>query len=810
MSDGSPRIRIGVGLFLFALAVLLLSLAYFPDWDCTVIPLTMIIAGVTASIAGILLVWWPEGLLISAVLIFLGFLILPLAQVVDRPPRQVETLDVDPGVILQVEYPANLQLGEPQPVSFSLQRDLPSTMTITHAFTSTVMLTYPVAVSTSVDGIGISNQDGNSTAVERGLSLGSDASAWTLYLIQRKEITRNTGLMVPVTVTVISSTGPESTSLPIQAEIAFKTALRMLGQVLASPVVPIVAIAGLAISWLGEERRRTEERRRVLEQEVERIKELHPCRRLEEYLRKALLLSSQERAALWMGIRFPGWEEMALQRVLEVLDMQEDVGEARCWFNMVEAKSPEHELIPIFQRLLREDEIASDGELTSQEVSSYEEGRITPDEALRIFQTLGGSGTAAERIALKQLSQVDFSNLSEKWIDWTDQSDMRYLLRKLREKRGLPEGLGGKIKGYGYQWPTVWPSIHPADARVSKALKKWEFGREKSDGKDQAMEAEPFGPENAELASSLEHVFYPPRLWDTFLLPTPLWIWGPSGSGHTALALMLCYRCSHSPPPSLRKVFPIHLSLQHFSTQQELAGQILRGSVRSLLRFLTLNPYGFLEQDAADKGGMAELIRWMYPEMERLAQTFHRMGTNIERGGGKWVMDILQTVVPPCGVEEEPSHWLRFVPPAGYSHLYLLLETNGTLAPEQSRILERWATRWPGADIYLKVLEKRAVDPSVESIGPVRLQVNLVEMLRKRLKWILPSSGGSLQSLCETGVGNPDEALVQAASGSPRKLVQLGNRLLKAWVQRNEGNDEISHRDFEEIGIDLSSLDKSA
>jgi hypothetical protein len=208
------------------------------------------------------------------------------------------------------------------------------------------------------------DEDGNAVAAEKALHLGSDESAWTLYLLQREEVTRST--KVTVTVTALKN-GPPITptfaitnisalSEPVHfestLEIPFEAAFRLFRKLLTSPVAPFTALAGLAIPWLRDARqRREDERRQFIEQEIERINGFSPQRRLEEYLRKKL--SSEERTTLWIGIRFDGWEEIALQQVVEALD-QEKIDEARRWLKLVEEESPDHDLVPPMKRLLEE------------------------------------------------------------------------------------------------------------------------------------------------------------------------------------------------------------------------------------------------------------------------------------------------------------------------------------------------------------------------------------------------------------------------------------------------------------------------
>jgi hypothetical protein len=411
-------------------------------------------------------------------------------------------------------------------------------------------------------------------------------------------------------------------------------------------------------------------------------------------------------------------------------------------------------------------------------------------DVLGAFRDSDGPGTQGEEDAVKALVQLNLTSLEAERL--AGSLDLRYLVRRSLERDpGLPvsERLRAEAENPGGGWPDpLWPPAQQEDHKLTRALEALGFQKN------------PFESRRAEEDSQLVDFFFDPECWDDFCSKSPLWVFGPSGAGRTAMALMLRYYCTTG-PVRYPGAFPVYLVLKPFFSRRELARQILYAGIEELFDFLPLNPYGLLEHNEGNRTNMAALIRWRYPKVEVLEQRLDLKGVNLQRGSGRWLLDHLKGTMPAGNVEQRIENWLEHMLPHGYSDLYLLLEAKRRLNSEQADLLEELATRWYRGRVHFKILEKFKARAARDRIETIRLRVDVRQMLRRRIRRSSRHNEDSLGAFCSHDVSDPDDTLIKAADGSPGRLVKLGDQLIRAWARRTNGAGKITLEDFEKAGI---------
>ncbi len=364
----------------------------------------------------------------------------------------------------------------------------------------------------------------------------------------------------------------------------------------------------------------------------------------------------------------------------------------------------------------------------------------------------------------------------------------------LKQCPQLPGDLEIRANIYEYRWPPLLPSIRPHDKQIHDKLK--EFG----------LLDNPFGPLRAEQEPELTKIFAPPANWKSITSPMAHWLWGPSGSGHTALALRFQHQYRSEPPGTPEHGFVVHCCdlawdpfLPSSDNPSKILTQILNAVVRTLLSFLALNPHGLLDCSKAAQQSMAQIIRTALPDPEILRSELHRCKLE-EEGSGAQLKQRLEEAHPLANFSPETAgDWLPHARPDGFGCLYLLLETKGTWSAAARAVVETWAIRWQTHCVYLKVLEKCSAPPALQEVELLPINMPLKTILERRLSWATGEKSTSLQSFCRQDVEDADEILLRAAQGSPRQLIQLGNDLIKAWVKSGRAKLDPDH--FKAAGL---------
>ncbi|MFO3796571.1 MAG: hypothetical protein ACK8QZ_04710, partial [Anaerolineales bacterium] len=318
--------------------------------------------------------------------------------------------------------------------------------------------------------------------------------------------------------------------------------------------------------------------------------------------------------------------------------------------------------------------------------------------------------------------------------------------------------------------------------------------------KRSGFSANPFGPLLAEQDPLLTDYGIWPLSLEHARGPRPALIFGAAGSGRTAAALLLFYKCTHPPAdPEEGAVFPIWLEMDHWPETSDAWLEILgRAVARTLLQVYKQDPYtlfegpngaaiaqlfscclrqGPLEINFRRAGVAGEMLDYLLGEIEAhtgtvLAETTE-LATLRDLIGWARPGDLRSTYI----IVDVPNlhrsvDWAR----RNYS-LALLMELAGPLM-----------TRNVNLKLFLPDIVQHYLQPCwpLEALSLEWSERDLRTMLEQRLRTASEGNVESLSGICSAQKypPDPDTWLVQSAKGSPRRLVQLGNQMLQeAWKQ---------------------------
>ncbi len=151
--------------------------------------------------------------------------------------------------------------------------------------------------------------------------------------------------------------------------------------------------------------------------------------------------------------------------------------------------------------------------------------------------------------------------------------------------------------------------------------------------------------------------------------------------------------------------------------------------------------------------------------------------------------------------------------PAGFESLYLILDLPAapiklrdkvSLAKHLQQLLDL-TIPLAARGMYLKLFLPDTLRPHLDDLPACEVVTltwdtdGLTEMLDARIR---AANGDRLAALCgPDALGGPslDDQLIRVANGSPRRLVHLGNKLLRTHVQRAPDEPRLSAEDIDSV-----------
>jgi len=733
-------------------------------------------------------------------------------------------------------------------------------------------------------GILFTDQEGTEIAPRLVITPGVESAAVGVLHVRRSALSTAPDVL---TLTMhlyepASSSPLWSVDLPaVELESDAAARLRRCLDMGCGPTTPLLVLAaGLVTFGVREwQERRKRERERDKEAKLAQIEALRD-------LRHDVIQAAREYKGFQRRIREePGWQDDDLRKRLEEVwkdlfrprELQDSAVEAWCEGKQEDAAlladliGERGSLSEALRTLFLFREQASGEEIAQACLTVYGEYAYHDKVGGRVRQAV------AEKLAgLLNKGTVSLAAIEPQIEKYT-------YVRRLLEEPALKGAVEGKIASSNQEEREVARRLLDTGSKIPPWwLGFWRAEREQDAPAVAAwcqragLRFNPFGPAEAELDPLL------PAYWvDTFSQQTQgkraTLVWGAPGSGQTAAAMLLAYRCIYPPSsPYEAGAFPVYWNPFDRATARaarSLEEGLLKATAATLARYLASHPAHFTALQEGRKERIARLLTFWAGSPEQLKQTWHA-----EDPDSSVPEDLRRDVVQHCP-EHVPDGTMGLLSgawPREFGSLYLILdasafptpnlpraegETTTELPPPQlrreleklcptiedvktlcsdlgigyddlagserrSKIRElvlacerqerlsdlvRWmreqgsrafpapiedlqslfgmVTQLAGQGVYLKLFLPLALQPhlSLESLSDRASSLtwsesDLKNMLQARLR---AAGKGDILALCAPDVPSDlDDRLVRAAGGSPRRLIQFGNRLLEAQARR--------------------------
>ncbi len=332
----------------------------------------------------------------------------------------------------------------------------------------------------------------------------------------------------------------------------------------------------------------------------------------------------------------------------------------------------------------------------------------------------------------------------------------------------------------------------------------------------------PFGPEAAELDPLLP-TFALDITFERVRGARSVLAYGQPGSGKTAAALLLAHDCNDPPDrPREPGTLPVYyrLSWSEFPLlcdRRTWLRVFALAIAKTIIRYVAISPDTFLDlvparQERLGKflitcaGTQKRLIRQLRESAiavlvdDRLISAIEQLDPDVQHASG--LDEVLWIDL------------LRDVPPAGFSHIYLLIDVLDELKDAKAaiaclRTIVDLSTALATVGIYLKLFLPEAVVPHLGDLKGLdvvalswdkqELRSVLTERIRQASREGTSAGRESLKALCDLdaqGMGVDDSLINMAAT--PRDLVRLGNQLLQIHVDRAPHELPLSVGDVED------------
>ena len=728
----------------------------------------------------------------------------------------------DENVILSIAYPNRLRLESPpetHAISIWLQKMTPTpgpsptptftpnpmptpkpiiTLTLTPTASSIPTPTAtprPWIVSFSPHNAGIlfTDQEDDPIAPQVALTPGAESAAPAALYVQQAPM----ATMVPSAMLSFSVYDPSATLVlnrPLTSKIRLESAReagwRRFWDLLCGPTTPLFVLAGSLVTFaMGEWKRRLEleqkERKRQVYAEIERLANLtsQPNNMLERYWELQRRTESE-----------PDWEDQeVIRRLREVprehLDLKRLLGAMEDWFGELDDKKAYR----CVQLALEWKKGKNKKVQRFKEVLDY----------LRSERATQLDDEKAEKIAsdLCQLSNESQYNKVK--------NRMSQLLADLGKKQGWDRK---KIEEYDIsykapRWLNLCPSTSPAEPQdVVEWLSLVD------------LEFNPFRPESAELDPRLKSYY---RRGDVFKRvggQRPTVVFGEAGFGKTAAALLLAYDCED---PALRPreqgALPVYWSSPSLNTDNDsFLMKAACFTAQAVMRYLAHRPDGFLMLSRPRKYGVARLLSACVASPEQLENELRQAG-NVW-GTPEHLINEVVALYQEVALEQclsNPPDLLADALPEGFDAIYFILDLPPTAIRHSEEAIMKnlhylfdFTVPLAVRGVYLKLFLPKKLQsfldtPSICDAVVLTWELgDLEKMIDSRISAASLGKESSLTALCGPDVPQEPslgQRLAQAANGSPRRLLRLGNELIVTHVQRATQDPKLSTEDIESV-----------
>ncbi len=543
------------------------------------------------------------------------------------------------------------------------------------------------------------------------------------------------------------------------------------GQVLVAVLSGFVGFALEKWRKAAEAEKYRAERRRAVLQELEQLSNALEQKR---YGEATTLYRLFRKRCSEGGI----WEDLSLRESVQSIWERKSPPPLQTWTALVEGSQPPEPTLPILEALAWGHRLAP---RNWEEKGRELVGQLVAPDHLEALVRLFEQAPEAQR-SLLRLETIG-ERLEE--LEKSAGEDQKPYLATLQNWRKRPP-LG---------IPLPWENIRrPSDPpEFAKWLQQWE------------LQANPFGPGMAESDPSLSEYGYWPSSLEPVRGSRPAMVLGTPGSGRTAAALLLYQKCLFPPAsPEEAGAFPVRLELDAWPQNPEgWLERIGRGIAEALLQVCGRDPYALFGAPGTFAAGARLFARFFGS-----ATAAHLRGQGLPEDESNYILSEIEfynSELPAEGDSTVLWNLLAKARPADLKATYLILDVPRFRASDEDPriqslvVLMEMARSLAYRGVFLKLfLPEWPGKLLLDSwpLPPIFLQwseEDLREMLRLRLGWASAGQVESLQTILqdisssEDYPPDPDTWLVRSAEGSPRRLVELGNEMLrKAW-EKSQG-----------------------
>lgn len=362
-----------------------------------------------------------------------------------------------------------------------------------------------------------------------------------------------------------------------------------------------------------------------------------------------------------------------------------------------------------------------------------------------------------------------------------------------------------EIEPHEYRWPSLWPKRAPFEL---PELTNW---RRMVD-----LPYNPFGAEQAEQEPNLARYYIYPEIFERYARGArPAILFGPSGSGKTGAALLLVHDCiTPTFSPREESAFPIYCRLEQAQiAEYPTANQLIATAIATgFARFLVLNLYLFVDGSRTQKAAITTCLLHAFGSVEGAINYLYRVGLPDDELGQQFVAE-LHTFGPLYQPDTMGgADWAQTfvnVRPTTYQHTYLIIdmteEPNPTAKLEavasKIQALLNWAIVLSNEQIYLKLFLPDQLQDYLE-VNEIPAETmrwtdrDLANMLKSRLTMAGVDDFNQLFDAQSQSL-ELEKQLIQAAAGSPQRLIRLGNYLLQIHLARSPNTADLNYRDLD-------------
>ncbi len=308
------------------------------------------------------------------------------------------------------------------------------------------------------------------------------------------------------------------------------------------------------------------------------------------------------------------------------------------------------------------------------------------------------------------------------------------------------------------------------------------------------LNVNPFGSERAEEDAYLLKTRATPSWWEQVNFPTPGLFFTAPGGGRTAAAILLAYDALFE-----RTAFPVYCRIAMTRLRVD---DLAAWTAKAIARYISLFPLSFTECPSSTKTAIKRLLS-RYLSVDPLLY-LQQAGLPSVGEGGKVVEEFRAYLAGPLSPLLSQPDLLTLLSqshPADFPRVLILADVQGVLGDE-SALLYFYALSdlLAQVGVILQVfLAVSSFDDGLQGFGKSLewSDSDLRDLLRRRLR--LSSSDDTLDTWCDLrmwGVSSVEDRLISAAGHNPRRLICLGNALLRRIGERAQ---RLKPQDVDEV-----------